>query len=253
MLAGLVGGLPITSVIVRSSANVNAGAKTKMSAIIHGGLLLVCAAFIPTLLNHVPKAALSAILIFTGYRLCRPTVFRHMWHGGITQFIPFVATAVCVYALNLLEGVAIGLLISIIFMLRQNMRIPFFYQRSVYSNGELIKLTLAQEVSFLNKASIKQTLNKLPKNSAVIIDASETEYIDFDVLDLIRDFAGSSAADKGIRLSLIGFKDHYSVPRLDNEREVLKPFMQETEAPKRSSGSHTELLEQLGQGHKETG
>lgn len=246
MISGFVGGLPITSVIVRSSANINSGARSKLSTIIHGVLLLVCVATIPFILNLIPKAALAAILIFTGYRLCRPSVFRHMWkEGGVTQFVPFVVTAVCVYALNLLAGVAIGLGISILLMLYQNMRIPYYFQRSTFSNGELIKLTLAQEVSFLNKASIKQTLEHLPEGSSVIIDASQTEYIDFDVLDLIREFSQNQAKDKNIRLSLIGFKDTYKVPAHVSEREVVTPLMHSDEVPRRESGNYQKLLKQL--------
>ncbi len=245
MLSGLIGGLPITSVIVRSSANINAGAETKRSTIIHGSLLLVCAALIPALLNHIPKAALSAILLFTGYRLCRPAVFRHMWKGGWTQFVPFVATALAVVSLDLLKGVGIGLAISIFYMLRQNLRIPFFYQRSTYSNGDLIKLTLSQEVSFLNKAAIKETLRQIPKGATVIIDASGTEYIDFDVLDLIRDFAETHAPDAGIKVSLIGFKNAYDLPKVASEREVVSTLVHADEVPKRSAGGYQKLLKQL--------
>ena len=245
MLAGFLGGLPITSVIVRSSANINAGAETKRSTIIHGALLLVCVATIPVVLNLIPKAALSAILLFTGYRLCRPAVFKHMWKGGITQFIPFLATALAVVSLDLLKGVGIGLAISIFYMLRHNLRIPFFYQRSSYSNGDLIKLTLAQEVSFLNKAAIKETLKQIPPRSAVIIDASQTEYIDFDVLDVIRDFAETQSQEHDIKVSLIGFKNTYHLPNAASEREVLSTMVEAGELPKRSSGSYTKLLKQL--------
>ncbi len=246
LLSGLLGGLPITSVIVRSSANINAGAKSKLSTILHGSLLLICAASIPALLNHIPKASLAAILLFTGYRLCRPSVFRHMWkEGGVTQFVPFVVTVIAVVSLDLLKGVGIGLVISVIFMLRQNMRIPFYYQRSSYSNGDLIKLTLSQEVSFLNKASIKETLDNLPAGSAVIIDASLTEYIDFDVLDLIREFHDSKAQPKNIKVSLIGFKNSYRVPASVSEREVVAELLNIDETPKRSSGNYKKLLRQL--------
>lgn len=245
MLSGFIGGLPITSVIVRSSANINAGAETKRSTIIHGTLLLVCVASIPALLNHIPKAALSAILLFTGYRLCRPSVFRHMWKGGWTQFIPFIATVVAVVSLDLLKGVGIGLAISIFYMLRQNLRIPFFYQRSTYSNGDLIKLTLSQEVSFLNKAAIKETLRQIPSGASVIIDASGTEYIDFDVLDLIRDFAATHAPDAGIKVSLIGFRNAYELPKVHSERDALSPLVDAGEVPKRSAGGYQELIKQL--------
>jgi MFS superfamily sulfate permease-like transporter len=237
MLSGLIGGLPVTSVIVRSSANINAGARTKMSAIIHGALLLICVASIPMVLNLIPKASLAAILIYTGYRLCKPAVFIHMWkHGGVQQFIPFAATAICVVSLDLLKGVGIGMVISIFYILRNNMRIPYYYQRSSFSNGELVKLTLAQEVSFLNKASIKETLEHLPENTNVIIDASQTEYIDFDVLDLIRDFNDTKAQDKNIKMSLIGFKNSYKVPTAVSEWDVV---------PKRSAGGYKKLIKQL--------
>ncbi|MCW3121884.1 MAG: hypothetical protein JWQ38_1376 [Flavipsychrobacter sp.] len=245
IISGFLGGLPITSVIVRSSANVNAGAKTKASAIIHGVLLLVCAASIPMLLNMIPKAALAAILIFTGYRLCKPTVFKHMWQGGWTQFIPFVATVVGVVYLDLLKGVGIGILISIFYILRQNIRIPYYYQRSTYSNGDLIKLNLAQEVSFLNKASIKETLNNLPNGSNVIIDASDTQYIDFDILDLINEFYHTRAAEKQINMSLIGFRHAYKLPDAAKERDLVYEMINKDEVPKRSAGSYKKLLKQL--------
>jgi MFS superfamily sulfate permease-like transporter len=212
MVSGFLGGLPITSVIVRSSANLNAGAKSKASAIIHGVLLLVCAASIPALLNLIPKSALAAILLFTGYRLCKPSFFIHMWKGGYSQFIPFVATTIGVVGLDLLKGVGIGIVISIFFILRHNARVSYFIQKKTVSDDEVIKLTLAQEVSFLNKASIKDTLNTLPENSYVIIDASETQYIDFDVLDIIRDFYYNGANDRNINLSLKGFKAEYNIP-----------------------------------------
>ncbi len=245
IVSGLLGGLPVTSVIVRSSANVNAGAKSKLSTIIHGTLLLICAASIPAILNMIPKAALAAILIFTGYKLCKPTVFKHMWKGGLTQFIPFIATLVGVVALDLLKGVGIGLVISIFYLLRHNIRLPYYYQRSTYSNGELIKLTLGQEVSFLNKASIKETLENLPNHSVVIIDASETQYIDFDVLDLIKEFYTTRAKEKHINMSLLGFKSDYDVPKAPTEREAMAKLVDRNEIPERSSGNYKKLLNQL--------
>lgn len=246
MLSGMIGGLPVTSVIVRSSANINAGARTKMATIIHGTLLLLCVASIPMVLNLIPKASLAAILIYTGYRLCKPAVFIHIWkHGGVQQFIPFATTAICVVSLDLLKGVGIGMVISIFYILRNNMRIPYYYQRSSFSNGELVKLTLAQEVSFLNKASIKETLEHLPENTNVIIDASQTEYIDFDVLDLIKDFNDTKAQDKNIKMSLIGFKNSYKVPSAVSEWDVVSELADGNEVPKRSAGGYKKLIKQL--------
>lgn len=246
LVSGLIGGLPLTSVIVRSSANINAGARTKASTVVHGVLLLAAVLTLGALINQIPKAALSTILIFTGYRLCRPHVFKHMWkEGGVTQFVPFVATTALVPLLGLLNGVGVGMLLAILFTLRQNMRIPYFFQRSLYNSGELIKLTLAQEVSFLNKAAIKKTLEHLPNGSNVIIDGSHTEYIDFDVLDVIREFAETRARNKNINLSLVGFRDTYKVPKSLEVGDIVRTFVDRAEIPKRQTGRHEELLEQL--------
>lgn len=246
IVCGLIGALPVTSVIVRSSANINAGGRTKIATMIHGALLLICVATIPFLINHIPLASLAAILILTGYKLCKPATFVHMWKdGGITQFIPFIATLVAVVFTDLLKGVAIGFVFSIFFMLRENISIPYYFHRSRYSKNDLIKITLAQEVSFLNKASIKETLQAIPENSNVIIDASKTEYIDFDVLDTIRDFHNSQAPSKNIRLSLEGFRNVYNVPPSISQNEIINDLMHIDEVPKRSSGNHKKLLKQL--------
>lgn len=248
MLSGLIGGLPMTSVIVRSSANINAGAKSKLSTIIHGSLLVVCVAAIPAILNLIPKASLAAILIFTGYKLCNPKTIMHMWReGGVTQFIPYAATAIGVVSLDLLKGVGIGLVLSIVFLLYKNMRIPFFFRKTTHSKGELVEIKLAQEVSFLNKAGIKMALEKLPENSKVIIDASDTEYIDFDVLDLIREFHATRATDKNIEMSLVGFKNIYKVPKTDNADELYSQLERaEGEASSTTtSGDYKKLIKEL--------
>lgn len=245
MISGLLGGMPMTSVIVRTSANINAGARSKMSTIFHGVLLVICAGSIPFVLNMIPKASLAAILIFTGYKLCRPSIFKHMWKGGWTQFVPFMATLIAVVSLDLLKGVGIGLLISIFYILRQNMRIPYYFIRNSYSNGDLVKLTLAQEVSFLNKASIKETLENIPANTSLIVDATLTEYIDFDVLDIIKEFHDIKAPEKNIKMSLVGFKDSYKLQSKVTEKEIIYNLMHTDEVPKRSSGGHKGLLQQL--------
>jgi len=169
----------------------------------------------------------------------------HMWKGGWTQFVPFVATVTAVVSLDLLKGVGLGLLISIFYILRQNMRIPFYFQRSTFSNGELIKITLAQEVSFLNKASIKETLDNLPSNSSVIIDAGETQYIDFDVLDIIKEYSTTKAPERGIKMSLIDFKNVYNIPSTVTETDIVSEFVHVNEVPKRSAGGYKKLLGQL--------
>lgn len=246
IVSGLIGGLPITSVIVRSSANLNSGAKTRLSTIVHGTLLLICVATIPAILNLIPKAALAAILIFTGYRLARPSIFRHMYKVGPTEFIPFVVTAVAVATpfLGLLKGVALGFVINIFYLLRGNMRIPYYYRRIQSKNGDAITLKLAQEVSFLNKGSIKKTLDAFTEGSTIIIDATESAYIDYDVLEVIREFHDVKAKEKNITVSLVGFKNSYRIPEGSRVNYLMNELDQDQEA-KRSAGKHTKLLEEL--------
>jgi len=246
MLSGFIGGLPITSVIVRSSANINAGARSKLSTMTHGVLLLVCVATIPFILNLIPKATLAAVLIFTGYRLCRPAVFRHMWHAGLSQFLPFVVTTVAVVGLDLLKGVGLGLAFSIFYILRNNLRIPFYYRRTVYESGEVINLKLAQEVSFLNKASIKKTLEKIPQGSTIIMDASDTEYIDYDVLEVIKEFHLTKAPEKNIKMSLVGFKNTYDLPDEMRRHDPNHILPDDGAQPvSKTAGRYKKLLRQL--------
>jgi MFS superfamily sulfate permease-like transporter len=209
ILSGLIGGLPMTSVIVRTSANVNAGAKTKLSAMAHGIFLLVAVVTIPFLLNKIPMASLAAILIMIGLRLASLKVFKHVWHTGKHQFIPFIVTVIAVVLTDLLKGVGIGLAVSIFFILRGNMKLAYFFKKEEHHEGETIHIDLAQEVSFLNKAAIKQTLAHLPPNSKVVIDAASTVYIDYDVLELIRDFLNFGSKDKNIDVTLLNFKKAY--------------------------------------------
>lgn len=246
ILSGVLGGLPITSVIVRSSANINAGAKSKLSTIIHGLLLLVCVASIPVILNMIPKSALAAILIFTGYRLAKPSTFVHMFHVGRTEFIPFVVTAVAVALpfLGLLKGVGLGMIISVFYLLRSNMRIPYYYRRIQSENEDVTRLELAQEVSFLNKGSIKKTLDQIPQNSSIIIDATKSEYIDYDVLEVIREFYTIQAPNRNIEVSLTGFRNDYKVPDIGNVHFKMTELEQLKNVTKRA-GRHHKLLKEL--------
>ncbi len=211
MLSGLIGGLPMTSVIVRTTANINAGAKSKMSAIFHGIFLLLAVIIIPGILNKIPMASLAAILIMIGFKLASPKVFKHIWTSGLQQFIPFVITVIAVVFTDLLKGVGIGLLVSIFYILKGNMKLAYNFRKEHYHEGETIHIDLAQEVSFLNKAAIKQTLNDLPKGSKVLIDAGNTVYIDFDVLELLRDFLQYGAKDRNIEVKLVNFKTAYKM------------------------------------------
>jgi MFS superfamily sulfate permease-like transporter len=158
LLSGLIGGLPMTSVVVRSSANASAGAKTKASTIIHGLLLMVSVLTIAPFLNRIPLATLAAILLLIGYKLARPAIFKHFLEKGKYQYLPFLATVIAVVLLDLLKGVALGMLISIFFVLRGNFKRAYSFRKEQYHDGDVIHIELAQEVSFLNKAAIKNTL-----------------------------------------------------------------------------------------------
>ena len=211
ILSGFIGGLPMTSVVVRTSANNAAGAKSKMSAIIHGLLLLISVLAIPIILNKIPLATLAAVLLLVGYKLANPKVIIHFWKRGKYQFIPFIATFLGVVFTDLLKGVALGIVISIIFVLKGNLKRAYNFRKEEYAEGDVIHIDLAQEVSFLNKAAIKSTLMAIPENSKVIINAEDTVYIAHDILDLIREFKTARAKDENIKVKLKGFKNAYQL------------------------------------------
>ncbi len=213
LISGLLGGLPMTAVIVRSSANVNAGARTKASAVIHGLLLLAALLCIPWVINQIPLSCLAAILLVTGYKLARISLFKHMWHKGLDQFIPFAVTIIAVVLTDLLIGVGIGMLVGVFYILRTNMRNPYFYHIIKNGDKKTIRLQLAEEVSFLNKAAIQITLTSLPKGTDVIIDGANSRYIDADVLEIIHNFK-HNAFTKGIIVQLKDIKERYDVPPL---------------------------------------
>jgi MFS superfamily sulfate permease-like transporter len=217
MISSLLGGLPLTSVIVRTSANSNSGAKSKLSAIIHGILLLISVVSIPLVLNKIPLATLAAILLLVGYKLAKPATFKHFWEKGKYQFVPFISTLLAVVFTDLLKGVALGIAISIIFVLKGNLKRAYSFRKEEYADGDVIHIDLAQEVSFLNKAAIKLTLNDIPENSKVIIDAKDTVYIAHDILDLIHEFKTTRAVDQNIKVKLKGFKKAYQLENTGEE------------------------------------
>jgi MFS superfamily sulfate permease-like transporter len=228
-VAGLIGGLPITSVIVRSSANVNAGAKSKMSAVFHGLFLLLSVISIPTLLNKIPLSALAAILLLTGYKLAKPAVFAQTVKNGKYQYIPFFVTVIVIIGIDLfgvlpalsgkglLVGVVAGIVAAFGAILHGNLKNSYFFHKEKHHEGDIVKIHLSEEVSFLNKAAIRETLDALPENTTVVIDASNTSYIDFDVLELIKEFRDIKAPVKNITGKLVGFKEKYQV---ENELNV---------------------------------
>jgi carbonic anhydrase/SulP family sulfate permease len=209
LLSGLIGGLPITSVIVRSSVNINAGALTKLSAIVHGSLLLLCVLFLPSYMNIIPLSCLAAILLITGVKLVNPALIQQMWSQGKYQFMPFVATVVAIVFTDLLIGVLIGMVVSIAFILKSNIQRPLRRFVVKHIGSEVLHIELANQVSFLNRASLSKALDEVRRGGHVLLNAQNTDYIDPDVLDMLREFKEKSAPPRGINVSLVGFRSKY--------------------------------------------
>jgi MFS superfamily sulfate permease-like transporter len=202
----MLGGLPMTAVIVRGSANIQAGGRTKLSAILHGLWLLLAVLFLAPLLNHIPLASLSAILLYVGYKLTRATLWKQMWSLGWEQFLPFLVTFVAIISTNLLHGVGIGLAVALFLLLRRNFLSPYFVheQRAEESpRAPRIRIEFAEHVSFLHKAAVRKVLEELPQGAVVEIDGSRSKHIDRDVLEIIDDFR-REAALKEITLETTG-------------------------------------------------
>lgn len=206
--SGLIGGLPVTQVIVRSSANIQAGAKTKASAFVHGLLLLISVVLIPELLNLIPLASLAAILFVVGYKLAKPELFVKMYKTGAYHFVPFVATILGLVFTNLLVGIGIGLVIALVSVLLENYKVAGYYHEE--HEGTTTILRLSEQVTFLNKANILQTLDSIPNHSKVIIDASDSMYIDFDVYEIILNYK-VEAKRKDIELEIINLNGYGSL------------------------------------------
>jgi MFS superfamily sulfate permease-like transporter len=206
MLSALVGGLPVTSVVVRSSANINAGAKSKASAILHGILLLVCVFAIPGVLNMIPKAALASILILTGYKLANVALFKEYFKRGKEQYIPFLVTIIAIIFTDLLIGILVGILVGFYFVMRSNYRSSMIM---VEDNGKYL-IRFAREVSFLNKSKLVEYLQKVPDNSAVLIDPLRNEFMDKDIVETVNDFVASSQA-RGIRVYIMRDNRHEEI------------------------------------------
>ncbi len=197
VVSGMLGGLPITSVIVRSSANVNAGAKTKLSAILHGVFIFICVAFFPKYLNLIPKAALAAILIFTGYKLAKVSLFKEYYQKGWDQFIPFVVTIIAIVRIDLLKGVMIGIAVGIFYIIRSNFRTAI--TSTVAGNKHLIKTR--KDISFFSKPMLKNKLENIPEGATAVIDISKSELIDLDIIDTINEFT-LNATEKNIKVEV---------------------------------------------------
>jgi len=203
-LSGTIGGLPITQVIVRSSANIQSGATSKASAILHGAFLLLAVLFLPNVLNYVPLPVLASILLVVGYKLAKPALFFAMYRKGWAQFAPFAVTVVGIVLTDLLTGIATGMAVAVILILRRNYLNSHFLhiKESDVAGKHSVRLQLAEEVTFLNKGAILRELSKVPNNSEVVIDMSQCVTIDLDVVEIIDDFV-ATATERGIQVRSI--------------------------------------------------
>lgn len=231
--AGLVGGIPITSVIVRTSVNIQAGSKTKMAAIFHGLLLLSAVLLIPNILNRIPLSSLAAILIYTGYKLTKPSIYRSIYKQGLDRFIPFIATVLSIVLFNLLAGILIGLSISLFYILKSNSQARLDIINEIYPTGATNRLILPQQTTFLNKASLIEELNAIPRNSQLIIDARYATFIDKEIIEFLKEFQEEQAPNRQIALNLMGFQDHYDIHNYINFINVTTFDVQSSLTPQK--------------------
>jgi carbonic anhydrase/SulP family sulfate permease len=244
IVSGFLGGLPMTSVIVRSGANLNAGAQTKISAIFHGVLLLGCVALLPRWLNQIPLCALAAVLIVTGYKLASPKIISQMWKEGKYQFLPFAITVIAIVFTNLLTGILIGLGVSLLFILYSNFRRPIHQVLEKHISGNVMRIELPPQVSFLNRAAIQKSLYAIPAGGSILIDARNADYIDPDILDLLADFKNVTAKAHGVEFKTVGLKEKYS--RFDEQ----VPFADYSSRELQNSIKPREVLDLLKAGHQ---
>jgi carbonic anhydrase len=210
-VAGLIGGLPMTSVIVRSSVNANAGGRTRMSAVFHGVLLLVALLFLPTVMNKIPLSSLAAVLLVTGYKLANPNLFKSMWAQGKSQFLPFVATVVAIVLTDLLKGVIIGIIVSASSILLAHRKHGLHVIREEHAGGVVTRIEFAGQATFLNRAALTATLDACKRGDHVLIDARIADYVDADIIALITEYVKEIAPARGLKISLLGFKDRYPI------------------------------------------
>ncbi len=201
ILSGMIGGLPITQVIVRSSANMQAGSRSKLSTILHGIFLLICVAFLPSVLNLIPLSALACILIMVGYKLSKPSLFMQTYRLGWDQFLPFIVTILGIVFVDLLVGLGLGCSVGAVVVLIRNYKNSHFLHMETGSSGKQLRMTLAEEVNFLNKGAIIKELAKVPKGTLLTIDLSKCYSIDYDVREVIEDFI-KAAGDRDIKVNL---------------------------------------------------
>jgi carbonic anhydrase len=202
IVSSLIGGLPVTQVIVRSSANINSGGKSKLATIIHGFFLLSAILFIPSILNLIPLSVLGAVLILVGYKLTKISLFKQMIHLGQEQYVPFMATILGVLFTDLLKGIGIGMAFAIFYILKSNYKNHF--SREIKQDQTII--TLSEEVTFLNKSGIQEMLFKTKPNTKLVIDGSKCRSIDHDVLEMLEEFKNFGAKNKNIDFQMLNIK-----------------------------------------------
>lgn len=202
IVAGLLGGIPMTAVIVRSSTNLAAGAQTKVSAFVHGIFLVLSVLLLAEFMNQIPLSALAAVLLVVGYKLTKPALYKSQFKLGLDQFVPFIVTVLAILFTDLLIGISVGLVIGVFYILKANYKSPYFYHKEEQRDKEIIRIKLSEHVSFLNKASIVLTLEHLPENSYVIIDGESSEYIDYDVIEAISNFK-NTAHERNIQVEVV--------------------------------------------------
>ncbi|MDF0707079.1 SulP family inorganic anion transporter [Flagellimonas okinawensis] len=221
-MSGLIGGLPVTQVIVRSSANIQSGGKTKAAAIIHGFFLLGSVILIPTLLNMIPLSVLAAILFVVGYKLAKPSLFKTMYQSGWKQFVPFVVTVVGIVFTDLLVGISLGLLVGIVVVLIKSYQNSHFLHIEEDNGSHKIKMTLAEEVTFFNKGAILKELDSLPEDSYLTLDVRKTRYLDNDIVEILEDFS-SKAKNRNINIKIISERGEVENPESYIEFFNLRP------------------------------
>ncbi len=217
IISGFLGGLPMTAVIVRSSANINAGGKTSLSCFVHGVFLLISVLFFARYLNAIPLACLAAILLHTGYKLAKPSMFKDYYLKGMSQLLPFVITIAAILATDLLKGMAIGMAIGLFFVIKANYHAAITLTKTLTKTGNHYLITLNKDVSFLNKALLRKFILLVEENSKVTIDAQKAQFIDHDILETIDDFL-ASAPDGNIRVETI---DLYGKEKMKEHQELV--------------------------------
>lgn len=221
IVSGFIGGLPITQVIVRSSANIQSGGRTKASAFLHGILMLIFVATIPNVLNKIPLASLAAILFLVGYKLAKPALFKEMYRKGMGQFIPFIVTILGIVFTDLLIGIGLGIAVAIFQILWKNYQVPYTFESDNLKKGGPVKIQLAENVSFLNKAGILHTLNNIPENKHVIIDGTRAKDIHPDIIEIINNFK-ENAKTRNITIETINLEDDHTPYPVDTFNKLIK-------------------------------